>query len=171
LVWWSKRSSQIDISDYKLFYLSLPSKAEIMKRMNLLFASGAIMMLAVACTTTLPCSEADRQDTDKALCASGQGSSIREEIAREMAIVDGKQKLSEKIISYSEEKFKNNTTLSDEEYNQKLRIAQKTVLQRVAVSCTVVKKKQGRYYAYIGLEADISDMESIIRKSTINPKE
>lgn len=142
-----------------------------MKKLSLFFVSIVIIIFTVSCTTSLPCSEADGQDSEKNLRVSGQGSSSREEIAREIAIADGKQKLAEKIISYSDKKFKNNTILSDEEYNQKLRIAQKTILQEIAVTCSVVKKKKDRYYAYVGLDVDISNMETIIRKSVINPKQ
>lgn len=123
------------------------------------------VLLIMSCAPTIPCADTDKYDNNKSLRASGEGSSSREDVAVEIAIVDAKQKLGEKVMKYAEDNFRDQTQVNDEAYNEKLRVAQKTVMQELAVTCQVVKKSKGRFYAYVTLDADVGLMETIIRSS------
>lgn len=129
-----------------------------------------VAFIISSCSTSIPCSEEEYKDSDKLLMASGQGSSSRENTAIEIAIVDAKQKLAAKMESYVEKKYLNQTINSDEAYLEKVRTAQKTAMSEVSIQCTVVKKHKGKYIAYVAVDADISNIETIIRETSDKPK-
>ncbi|HOY38722.1 MAG: hypothetical protein KBB11_09860 [Bacteroidales bacterium] len=140
-----------------------------MKNIFFLLAVGIIVSLS-SCKPSQPCAESDYRDTDDMLYACGQGSGSRENTAVEIAIIDAKQKMGEKIGLYTAEHYKSETLVNDEAYNNKLRTAEKTVLTELGISCQVVKKSKDKYLAYVTLSADLKVIREIMRGSSSGTK-
>ncbi|NLA24109.1 MAG: hypothetical protein GX879_04000 [Bacteroidales bacterium] len=138
-----------------------------MKRLSSFVLTISIFVFLTSCSSSIPCANTDFQDSKNNLRAFGQAHSSREELAKEMAIIDAKQKLGEKLSAYIEENFKNQTLVEDEGYEQALRIAQKTIMRDIAIICSSTKKQKGVYYAYVGLDIEVKNMESVIKKTKL----
>lgn len=95
--------------------------------------------------------------------ASSVAISSSSELAFEKALFLSKQSIAEQIDNYIVNKYTYKTFLSDPDYEAKITIARKTILNELNIVCSKTITKRDYYKSYVALEIKKENIDTFVR--------
>ncbi|HNQ66957.1 MAG TPA: hypothetical protein PKN32_01150 [Bacteroidales bacterium] len=96
--------------------------------------------------------------------AYSEASSTNEQFAEEKALLIAKTDIAENVDNYIVSKYGHQTFLHDPEYENKISIVRKTVLNNINIVCSKTIVKKGMYKSYIAIEISKEDIDKEVTR-------
>jgi hypothetical protein len=132
--------------------------------MKIIFLAVISVLILQSCSLLYnnPCKSYSSDDVT--FRSYSEASSINEQFAEEKALLIAKADIAENVDNYIVSKYGHQTFLHDPEYENKITIVRKTVLNNINIVCSKTIVKKGMYKSYIAIEISKEDIDKEVTR-------